>query len=69
MAAVKIEITLRLATRTDFKNPSGVWLYGTFFWLKSQHTGEFEGPYLFYQGRNLQEFIEWYKGGMIWVRK
>lgn len=69
MEATTVQINLRPAAKSDFKNEFGVWLYGTFFWLKSQHTGEFEGPYLFDETRDITEFIDWYGARMVWVRK
>lgn len=70
-----VTIELRQAKRSDIV--VGLDLNKTLiFWLKSEKTGEFDGPYSVFgkiTNRNeltfKSEFRVWYDAGMVWVRK
>lgn len=59
-------IELRPAKGEDF-TILGVPNYECFYWLKSKLTGVVEGPYLFTEKTNKDEFKRWYKHGMVYV--
>lgn len=70
-----VTIELRPAERSDVVVGSDI-NKTLIFWLKSEQTGEFDGPYSVFgkiTNRNeltfKSEFRLWYDAGMVWVRK
>ena len=64
-----IKIALQPATRDDFINGS-LPMFGELFYLKSQQSGEFMGPYHLKTDKyNLDQFKNHLEAGMVWREK
>lgn len=62
-----VQIQIRPAEPEDVKASSSSLLIGKMYFLKSEISGKYSGPYYISDYTDIPEFTQWFKRGMVYV--